>query len=335
MNLHSIPLRITPLLAIAAGLLSANCAAMEAGAFTNPQPMNEDSAQVVAVAAPNSPSDIETRKSLLKNPSSMLLAPTVQFKNAAGTPGYYLEAFAHHCSAARSGDAHSQFALGWLYANGRGVAKNDEMAVWLYQKAAEQGHARAQEVLAGMAIDTPQPELPACMLPDPPAPVVAATTFDTLPDRPLETIPFYPKDGPIFNLVNKLSPRYEIDTELAMAFIAVESGFNVKATSPKNAQGLMQLIPETAKRFRVKNPYNAEDNIKGGLAYLQWLLAFFQGNVELVAAAYNAGERTVEKYKGVPPYPETRNYVQKIAALYRKTTHPFRADLVKASSFLP
>ena len=126
----------------------------------------------------------------------------------------------------------------------------------------------------------------------------------------------------------------EIGSKLAMAFIAVESGFDTQATSPKNAQGLMQLIPETAKRFRVKNAYNAEDNIKGGLAYLQWLLAFFKGNVQLVAAAYNAGERTVEKYKGVPPYPETRNYVQKIAMLYKKPSHPFRNDLVKASTIL-
>ena len=66
-----------------------------------------------------------------------------------------------------------------------------------------------------------------------------------------------------------------------MAFIAVESGFNVQATSPKNAQGLMQLIPETAQRFGVKDAYKAEDNIKGGLAYLRWLLAYYEGDVEL------------------------------------------------------
>jgi soluble lytic murein transglycosylase-like protein len=119
---------------------------------------------------------------------------------------------------------------------------------------------------------------------------------------------------------------------LVMAFIAVESGFNVQATSVKNAQGLMQLIPETAQRFGVKDAYKAEDNIKGGLAYLRWLLAYYEGNVELVAAAYNAGEGAVDKYKGVPPYAETRIYVKKIAKLYNNATHPYQDNLVKKSA---
>jgi soluble lytic murein transglycosylase-like protein len=265
----------------------------------------------------------------------MLLAPAVQFKNAAGTPAYYKEAYEYHCRAARAGDANSQFTLGWLYANGRGVAKDETMAAYMFSKAAEQGHPRAQELLAGTPpSNASQPDLPACLLPDPPPPVVTTASSGSSQDTELAPVDFYPKGGPIFNLVNKLAPRYQIDAALAMAFIAVESGFNAKATSPKNAQGLMQLIPETAKRFRVKNAYNPEDNIKGGLAYLQWLLAFFQGDVELVAAAYNSGEKTVEKYKGVPPYPETRSYVQKISALYRKHTHPFRDDLVQASDMM-
>ncbi len=264
---------------------------------------------------------------------AMLLAPTIQFKNAAGTPAYYQEAYEYHCHAARDGSANSQFALGWLYTNGRGVAKDDVLATYLYAMAATQGHARAQEQIAGLSAATAQPALPACLLPDPPPPpVVSASSSDA--DIQYGPVDFYPKDGPIFNLVSKLAPRYQIDADLAMAFIAVESGFNAKATSPRNAQGLMQLIPETAKRFRVKNAYNPEDNIKGGLAYLQWLMAFFEGNVELVAAAYNAGEKAVERYKGVPPYPETRNYVKKISSLYKRPTHPFRDDLVKASNLI-
>jgi soluble lytic murein transglycosylase-like protein len=96
----------------------------------------------------------------------------------------------------------------------------------------------------------------------------------------------------------------------------------------------MQLIPETAKRFGVKDAYKAEDNIKGGLAYLQWLLAYFKGDVQLVAAAYNAGEATVEKYNGVPPYIETQMYVRKIASLYNNTTHPYQINLIKTSPIL-
>ena len=87
-----------------------------------------------------------------------------------------------------------------------------------------------------------------------------------------------------------------------MALITAESNFNPKAISPKNAQGLMQLIPATAVRFGVKNAYNPVENLKGGLAYLQWLMAYFKGDVALVLAAYNAGEMAVEKYRGIPPY---------------------------------
>ena len=74
----------------------------------------------------------------------------------------------------------------------------------------------------------------------------------------------------------------------------------------------MQLIPETSARFNVKKPFDPVQNVRGGLAYLRWLLAYFKGNVALVAAAYNAGEGTVERYRGVPPYAETRAYVQRI-----------------------
>ena len=116
-----------------------------------------------------------------------------------------------------------------------------------------------------------------------------------------------------------------------MAVISVESGFNVRAVSPKNAQGLMQLIPETAQRFRVKNAFDPAENIKGGMAYLQWLLAFFKGDVSLVVAAYNAGERAVERYRGIPPYPETRDYVRKIKQLYKKPIHPYQPNLVESS----
>ena len=96
--------------------------------------------------------------------------------------------------------------------------------------------------------------------------------------------------------------------------------------SPKNAQGLMQLIPETSARFNVKKPFDPVQNIRGGLAYLRWLLAYFRGDVTLVAAAYNAGEGTVERYRGVPPYAETRAYVQRIKRHFRKDEHPYDAD---------
>jgi soluble lytic murein transglycosylase-like protein len=250
-----------------------------------------------------------------------LLALALRYEHAEGVPRDLSKAFALYCSAAKMGHGDAQYALGWMYFNGRGVARDDDIASRLFAMAAAQGHAQARELAErmGSAADAP---LPACLLPDPPA-----VAEDPTPD--FDRI--YPK-GPIRELVQKLAPRYEVDPKFALAIIRVESGFNIHARSPKNAQGLMQLMPDTAQRFRVKNTFDAEDNINGGLAYLRWLLAYFEGNVPLVAAAYNAGEKAVEKHGGVPPYSETREYVRKITELYRSSTHPYRRDLIDAAS---
>jgi soluble lytic murein transglycosylase-like protein len=99
-----------------------------------------------------------------------------------------------------------------------------------------------------------------------------------------------------------------------LAVVEVESGFNPKAASPKNAQGLMQLIPETAERFGVADVWDPEQNLRGGMAYLSWLMQHFDGDLELVLAAYNAGEGAVQRHGGIPPYAETRDYVQRVIA---------------------
>jgi len=96
----------------------------------------------------------------------------------------------------------------------------------------------------------------------------------------------------------------------------------------------MQLIPETSERFNVKNPYDPAQNIRGGLTYLRWLLAYFEGDVALVAAAYNAGEGKVERYRGVPPYLETRAYVQRILKAVGATAHPFDRTVAPPSPAL-
>ena len=137
--------------------------------------------------------------------------------------------------------------------------------------------------------------------------------------------------GFVVDLVSKLAPDYGISPRLAMAIIRTESNFNPSAVSPKKAQGLMQLIPETAERFNVKKPFDPEQNIRGGLAYLRWLLAYFQGDIALVAAGYNAGEGAVNRYAGVPPYPETRGYVKRIRELFKRDDHPFDPKITTAS----
>src|SRR5678816_3742823 len=98
--------------------------------------------------------------------------------------------------------------------------------------------------------------------------------------------PIVPND--VARLVERWAPLYSIDPALVMALIRVESKFDASAVSPKNAQGLMQLIPGTASRFGVKNAFDIVDNLKGGLAYLRWLMSYFKGDVALVLAAYNA-----------------------------------------------
>lgn len=248
-----------------------------------------------------------------------LVAQAIRYENAEGVPRDYTKAADLYCAAARVGNADAQYRLGWMYANGRGMPRDDAQAAHLFQLAAKQGHAQAETMLrlsGGV-----KPIAPGCLTP--PKPPQPAQTAEP------EVLRLYPQR--IHKVVDKVSPQYEVDPQLVLAFIAVESGFNPRAVSPKNAQGLMQLIPETARRFRVKDAFNEEDNIKGGVRYLQWLLSFFRGNVSLVAAAYNAGEKTVEKYRGIPPYPETRDYVRRITALYRKTSHPYQADLTEAS----
>ena len=244
-----------------------------------------------------------------------------KYEHAEGVPRDYEKANRLYCKAARDGYIEAQFKLGWMYANGRGVARDDAVAGALFTLAAQQGHEHAARLL-GYVKPEPETKLPPCMLPDPPpAPVEVA-------DEPARN------RTEIEQLVHKLAPQYAVDPKLVMAVINTESSFNPTAVSPKNAQGLMQLIPETAERFGVKKVFSPADNIRGGLAYLRWLLAFFQGDVSLVLAAYNAGERAVEKYRGIPPYPETRNYVRKITSVYRSATHPFDAGVVEPSPLM-
>lgn len=108
----------------------------------------------------------------------------------------------------------------------------------------------------------------------------------------------------------------QVSPALVLAVISVESSGQDAATSTKGAQGLMQLMPDTAKRFGVEDSLIPEQNIKGGVAYLNWLMGEFEGDAVLALAGYNAGENAVKKHKGVPPYPETRDYIPKVLAAF-------------------
>lgn len=267
--------------------------------------------------------DIQAVRSAgVKGGGDILVAQARQYEHGEGVLQDREKAVELYCQAARQGSAEGQYALGWMYANGRGVERNDGVAARLFEMAAARKHADAQKLLRFMPLpDKRKVQLPNCLSRN----VYVRTNIT--PNK-------YYVDQSISALVEKLAPQYEIDPGLVLAVIAVESGFNTQAVSPKNAQGLMQLIPATAERFQVRDVFDPEENIRGGMAYLRWLLAFFKGDVALVAAAYNAGEGAVEKYRGIPPYPETVKYVDKIMSRYNKTSHPYQPGVVNRTSFI-
>lgn len=115
--------------------------------------------------------------------------------------------------------------------------------------------------------------------------------------------------------IASLAKQYSIDPSWVRAIIHAESNFNPRAVSPKGAQGLMQLMPATARRFGVSSSFDPAQNLSGGVQYLAWLLKRFHGDHMLATAAYNAGEGAVDRYNGVPPYSETKTYVQRVSTL--------------------
>jgi soluble lytic murein transglycosylase-like protein len=118
--------------------------------------------------------------------------------------------------------------------------------------------------------------------------------------------------------IREAATLYQIPAELVRAVIRVESDFDPRAISPKNARGLMQMIPATAERMMVTDAFDPRENIFGGTRYLRVLANLFNGDIELTVAAYNAGEGAVMRYGGIPPYAETQDYVTRVLALYRQ-----------------
>jgi len=292
--------------------------------------------QSVVAAAPAAAQDAASDTTLIQ----LLRDEASAYEHGDGVERDGVRAAELYCRAARMGDAQSQFNLGWLYTNGRGVERSESTAAFFFHAAAEQGYEQARRMLG--TVGGPPSYVPECMLPPAriaPAPLKQAAVPSARPGRAaaapsgftpqVEVLSRGPK--PIVDLVKQIAPEYRLEPQLVLSIIETESNFDVVALSPKNAKGLMQLIPETAARFGVRNPYDPVQNIRGGMAYLRWLMAYFEGDISLVAAAYNAGERAVERYRGVPPYLETLTYVRKVLISARMVDHAFDASVTEPS----
>jgi hypothetical protein len=157
-------------------------------------------------------------------------------------------------------------------------------------------------VIAVNPDEVPWPEPEPAPAPEPSAPVAPV-------GEPVEA------DG-LHLLIDKMAAEYGVDARLAHALVQVESSYRPDAVSPKGAMGLMQLMPATARHYDVENPFDPEQNLAAGLKHLRGLLdRYGRGRESLALAAYNAGEGAVSRHNGIPPFQETRNYVQRILAL--------------------
>lgn len=218
-----------------------------------------------------------------------------------------------YCKAAAQGSAEAQYHLGWLYAVGRAGARDDALAAAWFYKAAQEQDQHAKRMLEQLGYPGRPKQQAVCRLTDGGrADGQGRVVVADGDGGGIGISRGHPAKGPIATLVRVLAPQYRLNPNLVLAMVEVESNFNPQAQSNKNAQGLMQLIPETAERFGVQNVWDPEQNLRGGMAYLSWLMGHFGGDLELVLAAYNAGEGAVQRHGGIPPYAETQQYVKRI-----------------------
>jgi soluble lytic murein transglycosylase-like protein len=224
------------------------------------------------------------------DPSAATVATAERYENGESVPRDYHRALGLYCEAARRGDTNAYFQLGWMYLNGRGVERDDASAVMWLRKAAAGGISQATNLLALL-------------------PQNAAGRDRNCSTAGASALSFATPPPAIKILIDQTAQETGVDPRLIQSVISVESNFNAHAVSPKLAAGLMQLMPETADRFGVRDVFDERENVRAGAVYLRSLLQMFGGDMTLALAAYNAGEGAVLSHRGVPPYRETQEYV--------------------------
>ncbi|HYG85881.1 MAG TPA: transglycosylase SLT domain-containing protein [Azospirillum sp.] len=235
---------------------------------------------------------------------------------AKAVPDTMRKGFASECESAEAGDPQAAYKVARRYLFGVGVRKNKRVGTAWLRAAATRGHPEARKLVR--------------YIPGRMGHIRPYCRPGAAPPRGLVAPP-----EEIVRMVEAMAPTYGLDPGLVLAVVQVESAFRTDAVSPKEAAGLMQLIPDTAERFDVRDSSNPEDNLRGGMKYLRWLLAYFRGDVRLALAGYNAGEGAVDRHRGIPPYEETRAYVELIRRLYPQAGHPFDPAAAEPSPHIP
>jgi hypothetical protein len=230
-----------------------------------------------------------------------LLARAQAYENGESVERSYGKALSLYCQAAQQGSPQAFLNIGWMYLNGRGVPRDESVAVVWLHKASQHGVPQAHNLLKLLSQVSPARN-GGCTRPGDGS--AAAGLARLLPPPPQ-----------IRALIDETARQVGLDARLLQTVMAVESGYNPRAVSPKMAAGLMQLMPETAARLGVRDRFDPGENVRGGAAYLRMLLNTFRGDLTLALAAYNAGETAVLTHGGIPPYAETANYVATVKRL--------------------
>ncbi|WP_368175164.1 lytic transglycosylase domain-containing protein [Aeromonas sp. R5-4] len=224
--------------------------------------------------------------------------------------GHLQKAIALYCVAASTGNPEGYFRIGRLLATGPASVRSAKMANSYLAMAMRLGNQQASRYYNPRVGNAPMGDQCGVGMRG------GQGSYFALPSTSFNVEAYLARQSPgkqkLATMLRHAAKRHQVDVRLVLAIAIAESNLESRAVSAKNAQGVMQLIPETQQRFGVTQPFDPAQNIKGGVSYLKWLDRCFDGDWVLISAAYNAGEKAVERYGGIPPYDETREYVKRV-----------------------